>query len=569
MIKDRNKGFDIRYNLFNLPELMIKRTDGADDMKNRIRFVYSATGERLQKIVTADDRVTQKVNYVNGLVYTHYAEDTASEDEIVINTSFGRQVRDFTAQVGEQQWRYEYELKDHLGNIRVVFTENTDGTALVIQKNTFYPFGMKVPMLCSQSTEYRFIGKNREIIDEHGLNWIYWGKRFLDPQIGRWHSLDPAEQFDSPYVYCGNNPANFVELDGAISLSYHQEQYAKLQSLYRGFRGIYTDSNGWNDVAEFEQMMDREIQESGHWLLWVTAGRSAIKDKKKGKAEEEGAQGARRGENGVNTNLYGADLNKEATRSFKDKIKPLLDEHFPNIQFDNFLKRVHIIGEMTEDQIDIQVIATIEAFLKDPLNIVAANTLTTKTIDLGNGETQKIYNALLLLNPDNYGRDVPPSAKESSWWSIPNPGHPEISMTVIRWSQTKAYGFSNEDNWSSISGTAPDVSRSPQDMYMHEWSHEAQHQLPVYCFQTHPNFKEEDFPDMYERDTCIRISKIIAPSLLDNARFMYSYKSVDSYTVPDIHQRLPEFYLERHRASQRRFRESREWMKNFLDENFK
>ncbi len=34
-------------------------------------------------------------------------------------------------------------------------------------------------------------------------------------------------------------------------------------------------------------MMDREIQESGHWLLWVTAGRSAIKDKKKGKAEDQ------------------------------------------------------------------------------------------------------------------------------------------------------------------------------------------------------------------------------------------------------------------------------------------
>ncbi|MCK9560193.1 MAG: RHS repeat-associated core domain-containing protein [Candidatus Marinimicrobia bacterium] len=45
----------------------------------------------------------------------------------------------------------------------------------------------------------------------------YFGKRYYDPAIGRWLSVDPiADKYPSlsPYNYCANNPLKYVDLSG-------------------------------------------------------------------------------------------------------------------------------------------------------------------------------------------------------------------------------------------------------------------------------------------------------------------------------------------------------------------
>jgi RHS repeat-associated protein len=107
----------------------------------------------------------------------------------------------------------------NLGNTRAVFKNDGGNVATLIQANSYYPFGLEMPELSyvggSGETKYKYNGKEAQ--DAFSLNWIDYGARFYDPQIGRWHVVDPmAEQMrrSSSYNYAFNNPMRFIDPDG-------------------------------------------------------------------------------------------------------------------------------------------------------------------------------------------------------------------------------------------------------------------------------------------------------------------------------------------------------------------
>ncbi len=113
MVKDDNKGITvIKYNYLNLPATVKK--SGADS----VQYVYDATGRKLRQIVYG--AAPKTTDYAGGFIYEN---DTLR----FINHEEGRILPD-TSSTAEHPWEYQYYLKDHLGNVRVTFSEKTATT---------------------------------------------------------------------------------------------------------------------------------------------------------------------------------------------------------------------------------------------------------------------------------------------------------------------------------------------------------------------------------------------------------------------------------------------------------
>lgn len=111
MTADANKNISlIKYNHLNLPA-EIEVTG-----KGTIKYVYDAAGQKLQKLVT-ENGVTKTTSYMGAFIYEDGILKSVNDDE-------GR-IRETGAndQNGNPEWAYDYFLKDHLGNVRLVLTD--------------------------------------------------------------------------------------------------------------------------------------------------------------------------------------------------------------------------------------------------------------------------------------------------------------------------------------------------------------------------------------------------------------------------------------------------------------
>lgn len=122
-------GGAITYNHLNLPWKI--QVDGGN--KGNITYVYDAAGKKLSKVVEdksiAGKIVTTTTNYIGGLVYESKATNPADPvndytDKLQLISHEEGRIRYIAAKNNvAAHFEYDYLVKDHLGNTRVVLTE--------------------------------------------------------------------------------------------------------------------------------------------------------------------------------------------------------------------------------------------------------------------------------------------------------------------------------------------------------------------------------------------------------------------------------------------------------------
>jgi RHS repeat-associated protein len=221
LIKDTAKGIgNVVYNHLNLVSTV--------SINNKtISYLYTANGQKLQ--ATFGDGT--KYEYLGGIVYKNSSLE-------FIPTAEGRGLPKTNGGI-----KYEYSLKDHLGNLRISCFCQADTALSVSQENHYDVWGGTLATLGKTGNDrYQFLGRE----EQAETGWVDLMKRMYDSPTARFTTVDPSPDVEgqeslSTYQYGWNNPMLRPDPNGDCPCGIGGFLNGITEALVRNVRAVTVD----------------------------------------------------------------------------------------------------------------------------------------------------------------------------------------------------------------------------------------------------------------------------------------------------------------------------------------
>ncbi len=252
MTSDLNKGIsEIKYNVLNLPEKITHNnghityiTYGADGRKLRVTYKINPLiaigdpvihpGEPIDPIGPLSMLPANELNGNGGSIPID--PQPVSIERVIMTRDYcgaysyrnGAIERILMGNGFMQDSAYYVQVKDYQGNVRAVLDQNHN----VVERNDYYPYGGLINASDTQLQPYKYSSK--ELDRENGLDLYDFSARMYDPMLPQFNGVDALSEkkpWNSPYVYCGGNPINRIDISGNDDYSVNSLGYFNLLKI--------------------------------------------------------------------------------------------------------------------------------------------------------------------------------------------------------------------------------------------------------------------------------------------------------------------------------------------------
>ncbi len=187
-----------------------------------VQHTYDATGRKWRLLSEGAEAPLTDRTYLGSFIFNEGPRGAGDQDPEYVNFENGR----LTWVPGKEEYRFDFYTRDHLGNIRGVYSDLDDDKEIqlgyfsvnaeneIVEFTDYYPFGMEGLHYTKDASQPDFLMRYNSKEEEIFTSFLDYGARFYDPSMARWLQVDPladAMPSWSSYSYSFNNPILFVD----------------------------------------------------------------------------------------------------------------------------------------------------------------------------------------------------------------------------------------------------------------------------------------------------------------------------------------------------------------------